>query len=119
GLEGRLVALFGLLAVTPAIVVTLFSVWFLHVGVNAWFSDRVREAVDTSLQVAQAYLEEHRENIRADALAMAADINREGRYGRSLQDLVEAHAMVRSLTEAVVFDTTGAVLARSELAFSM
>jgi two-component system nitrogen regulation sensor histidine kinase NtrY len=122
GLEGRLVALFGLLAVTPAIVVALFSVWFLHVGVNAWFSDRVRGAVDTSLQVARAYLEEHREIIRADALAMAADLNREGPYlgGRtSLEDFIEAQAALRSLTEAVVFDATGTVLARSQLAFSL
>lgn len=122
GLEGRLVALFGLLAVTPAIVVTLFSVWFLHVGVNAWFSDRVKGAVDTSLQVARAYLEEHREIIRADALAMAADLNREGPYlgGRSsLENFVEAQATLRSLTEAVVFDATGTALARSQLGFAL
>ena len=122
GLESRLVALFGLLAVTPAIVVALFSVWFLHVGVNSWFSERVRGAVDTSLQVAQAYLEEHREIIRADALAMAADLNREGPYLTSrsnLEDFVEAQAALRSLTEAVVFDATGTVLARSQLGFSL
>ena len=30
------------------------------------------------MSVAQAYLEEHKEVIRADALAMAADLNRDG-----------------------------------------
>ena len=48
-----------------------------ELGLETWFSERVRNALDNSLAVAQAYLQEHKENIRADALAMAADLNRE------------------------------------------
>lgn len=123
GLHVRLVALFSLVAVVPAIMVALFSLWFLHSGLNAWFGARVKNALDTSLAVAQAYLEEHKANIRADALAMAADLNREGpllltRAGQ-LQDLVEAQAALRNLTEAIVFDGGGAVIAQTGLSFSL
>ena len=77
-LHGRLVALFSVVAVAPAIVVAVFSVMFLHYGLEAWFSERISGALSNSMNVAQAYVEEHKEVIRADALAMAADLNRDG-----------------------------------------
>ncbi len=122
-LHGKLVALFAVVAVAPAIVVSLFSVFFLSSGLETWFSDRIRTALTNSLNVAEAYLKEHKENIRADALAMASDLNRDGAmlFGDPyrLQALVNAQAAVRSLTEAVVFDSTGNVLARTGLSFTM
>jgi two-component system, NtrC family, nitrogen regulation sensor histidine kinase NtrY len=122
-LHTRLVALFSVVAVTPAIIVAVFSVVFLSTGLEAWFSDRVRTALQNSLNVAQAYLEEHKENIRADALAMAADLNREvGGLTLNLPRLiqiVEAQAALRSLTEAIVFDGSGRVLAQTGLGFSL
>ncbi len=118
-LHTRLVALFSLVAVTPAILVAIFSVAFLSAGLESWFSTRVRTALDTALAVAEAYLAEHREVIRADALAMAADLNREGPLlldqPGALRQLVGAQAAIRALSEAVVFDGTGRVLAAAGL----
>ena len=73
----RIVILFSLVAVTPAILVAVFSALFLNFGIQAWFSERVRTAVESSSAVARAYLGEHRQSIRAEAFAMANDLNRE------------------------------------------
>jgi two-component system nitrogen regulation sensor histidine kinase NtrY len=120
-LHTRLVALFSLVAVAPAIVVAVFSVAFLHFGIEAWFSEQIRGALSNSLTVAQAYLEEHKDVIRADALAMAADLNREGPAllgtPSMFQRLLDAQAALRSLTEAVVFQSNGHVIARTGLSF--
>jgi len=120
-LHARLVALFSLVAVAPAIVVAVFSVAFLHFGLEAWFSERISGALTNSLNVAQAYLEEHKEVIRADALAMAADLNRDGPAligdREMFQRLLDAQAAVRALTEAIVFLGNGQVVARSGLGF--
>jgi two-component system nitrogen regulation sensor histidine kinase NtrY len=123
-LHGRLVALFSLVAVAPAIVVAVFSVMFLHYGLEAWFSERISGALRNSLNVAQAYLEEHKEVIRADALAMAADLNRDGpgllHDGSDMfQRLLNTQATIRSLTEAIVFQSDGDVLARTGLSFGL
>ena len=122
-LHTRLVLLFSGVAVTPAIIVVMFSVFFLSSGLENWFSERVRNALDNSLAVAQAYLQEHKENIRADALAMAADLNRESASldfnPERLRLVVNAQAALRSLTEAIVFDGSGRVLARTGLSFTM
>ncbi|MFN4281910.1 MAG: ATP-binding protein [Alphaproteobacteria bacterium] len=120
-LHVRLVVLFSALAATPAIVVAVFSALFFNIGVESWFDNRVRTAVRESLAVAEAYVQEHQNVIRGEILAMANDINRVGPSvydnPQRLNSLVDTQALLRSLSEAVIFDETGRVLARSRLSF--
>lgn len=123
-LHMRLVALFSVVAVAPAIIVAVFSVLFLNFGIESWFSDRVRTAINESTAVAEAYLNEHRQVIRADALAMANDINRAGpalanNYPAAFNRLLATQAVLRSLTEATVFRRDGRILGRTGLTFSL
>ena len=48
----RLVGLFSVVAVVPAILVLILSALFFNVVVQNWFSDRVRVAVNHSCVVA-------------------------------------------------------------------
>lgn len=123
GLHVRIVMMFSLVAVTPAILVAVFSALFLDIGIQAWFSERVRTAVESSDAVAYAYLQEHRQGIRADAFAMANDLNREApnlmRDPQLFDQLLANQADLRSLSEAVVVDGTGRVLARSPFSLTL
>jgi two-component system nitrogen regulation sensor histidine kinase NtrY len=122
-LQIRLVVLFSLIAVMPTIIVAGFSYLFFSFGVESWFSDRVRTAITESLAVAEAYLHEHQQAIRADVLAMANDLNRDSVQlalnPQHLQQVVSAQAALRGLTEAMVFDRAGHMLARSSLSFTL
>ncbi len=122
-LHARLVALFSIVAVAPAIVLAVFSVLFFNYGLQGWFSDRVSTAVTESLAVAEAYLEEHRQTINADVLAMAKQLNRAGEtllYNRDrFERVLAAQASMRSLTEAVVFDGNGNIVARAGVSLLM
>jgi two-component system nitrogen regulation sensor histidine kinase NtrY len=117
----RLVMLFGLVAATPAIIMAVFSALFFDLGIQTWFSQRVRTALLESVAVAEAYLHEHQQNIRADVLAMASDISREGPTllgnPKRFSQIVSTQAALRSLSEAVVFDSTGRVLAQAGFSF--
>ncbi|MDP6475516.1 MAG: PAS domain-containing sensor histidine kinase [Alphaproteobacteria bacterium] len=122
-LHARLVGLFSLVSVTPAIVVAVFSALFLNFGLQAWFSRQVSTALDQSLVVAESYMEEHREAIRGHALAMANDLNSQAPYlvqnpGR-LRQLVNRSAGLRSLSDAAVLTRNGRILARSGLSFAL
>jgi two-component system nitrogen regulation sensor histidine kinase NtrY len=122
-LQIRLVMLFSLIAVMPTIIVAVFSYLFFSFGVESWFSDKVRTAISESLAVAEAYLHEHQQAIRADVLAMANDLNR-GAVNlalnpQHLEQVVSAQAALRGLTEAMIFDRGGHVLARSSLSFTL
>jgi two-component system nitrogen regulation sensor histidine kinase NtrY len=119
----RLVVLFSLVAVIPTIIVAIFSYLLFSFGVQAWFSDRVRTALQESLVVAEAYLHEHQQEIRADVVSMANDLDSEAPLlsinPQRLNQVVNAQAALRSLSEAVVFDSTGRVLAHTPLSFSL
>ena len=120
-LHVRLVVLFGLVAVTPTIIVTGFSAAFFNRGLENWFNQRVRTALEESLAASQAYLEEHQRTIRAEALAMANDLNRAGpmliAQGPNVFSLLlERQIVFRGLTEAVVFNAaTGRLVATAGL----
>ncbi len=122
-LHVRFVALFSLLSVTPTIVVAVFSFLFFNFGIQNWFSETVRTAVVESRAVAYAYLEEHQNVIRADVSAMAADLNRDASLlignPQRFNQIVATQARVRGLGEAMVFDRTGRVLARSSISFAL
>ena len=114
----RLVVLFSAIAVTPTIIVAIFSYLFLSFGMESWFSDKVRTAIEESRAVAQAYLEEHQQNIRADALEVAADINRNAfsfaHNPKALNNFIDDEARLRGLTEALVYSAqTGSILGQS------
>ncbi len=107
-LHVRLVLLFSVVAVTPAIVVAVFATVFFDLGIQAWFNDRVRTALQESLQVSRGYLDEHRNNIRADALGMANDLARAGRLladdPNAFAEVLATQTALRGLTEAVIFE---------------
>jgi two-component system nitrogen regulation sensor histidine kinase NtrY len=120
----RMVSVFSLVAVTPTLIVAVFAGLFFYLGVQGWFSERVQKVVDESMEVAKAYLSEHQQTIRADALAMVGDINRDAPRLLTSQSLfnrfVDAQTNVRSLTSALVIDgSTGKIIGRSALSFSL
>ena len=122
-LHGQLVLLFSVVAVTPTIIVAIFSLLFFNLGVDAWFSDRIKTVVDESLTVAEAYLQEHQHNVTADVLAMAQDISQSAptllENPSRLNQILSAQTALRGLTESIIFDGHGNLLARSGFSFSM
>ncbi|HLJ64972.1 MAG TPA: PAS domain-containing sensor histidine kinase [Stellaceae bacterium] len=122
-LHVRLVVLFSLVAVIPTLIVAVFSYILFSYGIQAWFSERVRTAIQESLTVAEAYLHEHQQTIRADVVSMASDLNRDADFlginPERLNQVVAAQAALRSLTEAVVFDERGKILARAGFSLAL
>ena len=115
-LHVQLVLLFSGVAVAPTIVVAVFAVVFFHFGIQSWFNDPVRAALDQSLQASRGYLEEHRNNIRAVALEMGNDLTRAGHIlaadPSAFADVLATQTTLRGLTEAVIFEpVTGQVMA--------
>lgn len=106
-LQGRIIWSYSLAASIPAIIVAIFSAVFFNFGVQLWFDERVQQALEESVNVAHAYLEEHRQMIRADILLTAHDLDRKA-YELShnphlISKQLAFQADLRSLTEAIVF----------------
>jgi two-component system nitrogen regulation sensor histidine kinase NtrY len=65
-LHVRLVTWFSAIAVVPVILVAVFAAVTLNLGMEAWFSDRVKTALGSAVNVAQVYVKEHEASILGD-----------------------------------------------------
>ncbi len=121
-LHVRMVILFGLVAITPTIIMAVYSTLTINLGFQAWFGSRVSQVVSASVSVAEAYVEEHKMMIRAEILAMGNDVNRAlplyYQDRGAFADLVNQQAQLRSLADAYVVTSSGEVLAKSGMSFS-
>jgi len=117
----RLTGVFALMALIPTITVAVFAGLTVNVGLEGWFSERVRDVVGNSLLAAEAYEQEQREDLREDALALAVSIDQARRAGIDLSDselLAEGQRQIqRGLREAYMIDATGDLRARGERSY--
>jgi two-component system nitrogen regulation sensor histidine kinase NtrY len=120
----RLSAVFALVALTPTVIVAVFAVLSLNVGLEGWFSDRVRQVVGNSLAAAEAYEAEHQGDLIEDAEAFAAYINDARRQTPFLQDedlrplLTQGQILIqRGLREAYLIDGGGQLRTRGERSY--
>jgi two-component system, NtrC family, nitrogen regulation sensor histidine kinase NtrY len=75
-LHVQIVALFSIIAALPAVLVAVVASVTLDRGLDQLFSVRTRSVMENSLIVADAYIREHAQSIRADTDAMAIDVSR-------------------------------------------
>ena len=119
----RLALLFGGITAIPAILVAMFAVSIIDYSLRGWFAERISTAVNESVEVASAYFEEHSRSVRGQILAMANDLNREAsrlaRNPNQFNDYISNQTALRNLSEAVIIDGTGQILAKSQFAFSL
>ncbi len=116
----RLVLLFSVVAVIPTILVGVFATAWFSLGIQAWFNDRVRTALQEGLQASQGYLSEHRDAIKTDALGMKSDLERAGVMlsdnPQAFGQVLATQTTLRGLDEAVIYDPiTGQVVATAGL----
>ena len=121
-LQSRIVLMFCVVSILPTITVALFSAFFFNYGVKSWFDSRVSSALQDSVKVAAAYLEEHKGAIRSDALSMVASLQPQLSLMLSnpplFREMLNRQIAVHNLSEAVIFDPAR-VLTRTTLSFSL
>jgi two-component system nitrogen regulation sensor histidine kinase NtrY len=120
-LHVRLVVMFSVMAVVPAIFVAFFAAVTLNLGMESWFSTRVKSALDNAVGVARQYAIETGRGITIDAGEMADGIE----HDRTLYDesnhvkvalMVEKLAIMtndRGLVASFLVDSHGNELASS------
>lgn len=120
----RLTGVFAGIALVPTILVAIFAGLTVNIGLEGWFSERVRSVVGTSLSAAEAYQAEHRNDLLTDAGALASFL--EGARKQAFlqsdaelrQVLTQGQGQIqRGLREAFVIDGAGDIRARGERSY--
>ncbi|MEP4198172.1 MAG: PAS domain-containing sensor histidine kinase [Aliishimia sp.] len=114
----RLTGVFALLALIPTVTVAVFAGLTVNIGLEGWFSDRVRDVVGSSLAAAEAYENEQRQDLAQDARELARALEEARRIDVFISDgelLSQGQSAIqRGLREAYLIDGTGQIRARGE-----
>ena len=117
----RLTGVFALMALIPTICVAVFAVLSLNVGLEGWFSDRVRGVVQDALTAAEAYEGQQRAALETDVrgLASSFDANRAQNPGLSESEILSSlqRQVQRGLREAYLIDGTSQIRARGNRSY--
>ena len=117
----RLTGVFTGIALIPTVLTAVFATITINIGLEGWFSDRVRNALGNSVEAAQAYAQEHRDGLTEDARALAGYLNVAKRASFFMADgdirqlLAQGQDLVqRGLEEAYVIDGSAEIRARGD-----
>jgi two-component system nitrogen regulation sensor histidine kinase NtrY len=123
-LHMRLSAVFALVAFTPTVLVAVFATVTLNIGLEGWFSERVRDAVGSSLSAAEAYEAEQRDDLIEDVGFLGNYLTQQKRrnplIGTSeIRDaVIKGQSLIqRGLKEAYVIDSGAALIARGNRSY--
>jgi len=121
-LHVRLVTWFGTIAVVPAILIAIFAAVTLNLGLEAWFSDRVKEALGSAVNVAQHYMNDHERDIIGDAYEIANTIQRDptlfdaNKHVKPTDFFAKLNSLTkdRGLQASYIVDSNGKILASTK-----
>jgi len=113
-LHVQIVALFSVIAVLPAVLVSIVANVTLDRGLDRLFSGPTKAVIENSLTIANAYLYEHAQLIRGDVLGMANDLANArplwDQDRQSFRDVLTQNAKARDLPGAMIIDKDSNVL---------
>ncbi|KIC22356.1 sensor histidine kinase NtrY-like [Leisingera sp. ANG-Vp] len=120
----RLIGAFGFLALIPTVIVAVFAVLTVNVGLEGWFSQRVRQVIGSSLAAAEAYQSQQKEDLTEDARALARYLDNSRSRSFFINDaelrqvLTQGQLQIqRGLREAYIVDSAGLIRARGERSY--
>ena len=120
----RLTGVFAIVALIPTVTVAVFAGLTVSVGLESWFSDKVRSVVGASLSAAEAYREDQLTDLETDTRSLKEYLEtvRESDFFISNSELrqllTQGQSLIqRGLREAYLIDGTGEIRARGERSY--
>jgi two-component system, NtrC family, nitrogen regulation sensor histidine kinase NtrY len=117
-LHVQIVSLFSIIAVLPAVLVSLVANVTIDRGFDRLFSGPTRAVIQNSVIIARAYMQEHAQLIRGDILGMANDLNHArplyDQDRRTFLELLTASAAARDLPGAMLIDKDDNILEKAQ-----
>ncbi|MDC3141754.1 ATP-binding protein, partial [Alphaproteobacteria bacterium] len=112
---------FSIIALTPTLFISFFSIFIFDAALSGWFNKKISTAISQSVEVANQYLDEHQSGMRGDILELVNLININSEIFSSdknkFNNFLDKYTRQHNLSEAVIIDSIGNVLAFSEFVF--
>ncbi|MEO0635510.1 MAG: PAS domain-containing sensor histidine kinase [Pseudomonadota bacterium] len=115
----RIVGLFGIVATVPALLVAVVAGVTLDRGLDRWFAERTRTIVDSSQEVARAYIRESARTLQGSTLSMAAELSRNAAVFRldpgGFQEILTRQARGRGMLGAALITGEGETIVSASI----
>lgn len=130
-LQMKLISTFSALAVVPSFVMVFFSAIFFHKGIESWFNARNNAVLQESLNVAEAYLNEHTKIIKDDGLGLAraieiniasltpSQLSNDEIVSTTISELMDDLFAMKNIDGGILFGKDDKILARSKYSLSL
>lgn len=127
----RLIFLFSFCSIIPSILMTLFSAFFFHSGIDSWFNERNRTVLRESLRVAESYIDEHKKQLINDSTAISRTLTYhidhqldlyEGdleKFSQNLSSILDDLCGLKNLSSAILMNSSFNVLAHSRYSVNL
>jgi two-component system nitrogen regulation sensor histidine kinase NtrY len=110
----RYISLFSLFTIVPSLIVSIFSLFIFNYGVQQYFDDQIKKAVNNSYDVAKNYLNESKENVKSDVILMSVGLNRSSEFFYSnmnkFKGIMRSEKILRRIDDIYLIDSTGSVI---------
>ncbi|MBS0236581.1 MAG: HAMP domain-containing protein [Proteobacteria bacterium] len=111
-----------IVTLVPASLVALLATVYYYIGIESLFNETIGTALSETVKVAELYLKEHKDNIRADILSVANDLDRNAYIlsndSEALEGFLNQQAYLRDLAEVMLFNKSR-VISYSYLSFPL
>ncbi len=120
-LQKKILLIFATIVMTPTLLIAFFSIFIFDTALSGWFNKKISTAISQSVGVANQYLEEHQSAMRGDILELVNIINSNSNNLSSdkikFNKFLDKYTLNHNLSEAVIIDSIGNVLAFSQFVF--
>ena len=120
-LHNKLIFILSVISLTPTLIISIFSVLIFDTALNSWFNPIISSAVSQSEKVANQYLLEHQNAMRGDILEFANILNVNAinlsSNKNKFSKFIDNYSRKNNLSEAILIDSNGNVLAFSNFVF--
>jgi len=114
-LSARWVRNFIALSLPPALIVFIFSAWFLTSTIDSWFDVRVEAALEDSLRLGQQFLDTRTLEVRNQLRDTARDLSNLQEDGERLRQALLSRVRAAGPTELSILETGGTLVATAQI----
>ena len=110
----RYILFFSTTTLLPSIIIAIFSLFLFNVGLQKYFDNKIKIAVNNSSKVAESYVNQIRNSIEADISLMVLDVNNQSALyyenPKQFLNLISSQRLLRRLDEVHLLDSSGNIL---------
>ena len=120
-LQKKILVIFSAITLIPTLSIAFFSIFIFDAALSGWFNKKISTAISQSVEVANQYLNEHQSAIRGEILQLVNIINANSNFLSAdkikFNNFLNKYTRQHNLSEAVIVDSIGNVMAFSEFVF--